>query len=73
MGGVPGDRLGLLGAHGRGHRYSSQQVAQPTRAIPLGRVGHPSNAAALVGFLLSDGGSSITGQAWSESGRSTMV
>lgn len=53
--------------------HSSQQVARMTRAIPLGRVGHPSDVAALVGFLLSDGANYITGQAWSVSGGLTMI
>lgn len=59
--------LGQLAEH------SSQQVARLTRAIPLGRIGQPSDVAALVGFLLSDGASYITGQAWSVSGGLTMV
>jgi NAD(P)-dependent dehydrogenase (short-subunit alcohol dehydrogenase family) len=41
--------------------YGVEQVAEWERAVPLGRLGDPEEVAGVIAFLVSDGGSYVTG------------
>jgi citronellol/citronellal dehydrogenase len=52
--------LGNIGTEGL-HGYGAERVAEWEREVPLGRLGTPEEAAALIAFLVSPGGGYVTG------------
>jgi len=52
--------LGNIGTEGLDD-YGPERVAQWEREVPLGRLGTPEEAAALIAFLVSPGGAYVTG------------
>jgi NAD(P)-dependent dehydrogenase (short-subunit alcohol dehydrogenase family) len=53
-------------------QLTPQQVEYMTARIPMGRVGKPEEVASVIGFLVSEGASFVTGQCYDVSGgRST--
>jgi 2-hydroxycyclohexanecarboxyl-CoA dehydrogenase len=53
--------------------YSAKLYEGLARAVPMKRIGHPSDVAPAVVFLVSDGAGYITGQTLSVSGGLTMA
>ncbi len=52
---------------------AAEMVASLRGAVPMGRLGHPSDIAPVVAFLASEGAGFVTGQTISVSGGMTMV